>query len=294
MSREDEPNLNDLVTKAQQQDDGLDPHQAHYQHTLQALEYIRSEMTFLRLSEIEQDKFVNLPRSVHKKVLILDMDETLIHCVDDIQTQNPDVILEIDFPGEEIVCAGINLRPFVLECLREATEIMQVVVFTASHQVYADAILDHLDPDKTLFSHRMYRQHCVQTPEGYYVKDLRVILNRDLKDMVLVDNSVYSFAYQVDNGIPIISYYDNPDDEELLHLMFYIKSIVDCDDVRRKNRNAFELYKLGLQEDQEECAIEEARSSDEFEDLVGGPLETYNFGFNSDLTKTLKPSEVDF
>ncbi len=61
------------------------------------------------------------------------MDETLIHCVDDIETQNPDVILEIDFPGEEIVCAGINLRPYVLECLQEAREIMQVVVFTASH-----------------------------------------------------------------------------------------------------------------------------------------------------------------
>ena len=41
----------------------------------------------------------------------------------------------------------------------------------------------------------MDRPHCVQTPEGYYVKDLRVITNVEMKDMVLVDNSVYSFAY---------------------------------------------------------------------------------------------------
>jgi len=67
----------------------------------------------------------------------------------------------------------------------------------------------------------------VLTPEGFYVKDLRVILNRDLKDMVLVDNSIYSFAYQIDNGIPIISFYDDPNDEELLHLMFYMKSLAN-------------------------------------------------------------------
>ena len=113
----------------------------------------------------------------------------------------------------------------------------------------------------------MYRQHCVQTPEGYYVKDLRVIRNRSLEDMVLVDNSVYSFAYQIDNGIPIISYYDDPNDEELLHLMYYIKCLSDCDDVRIKNRKAFELYKLGdgAEQGQDDFAIQE-EEGDEYYD----------------------------
>lgn len=63
--------------------------------------------------------------------------------------------------------------------------------------------------------------------------------------MALVDNSVYSFAYQIDNGIPIISFYDDPNDEELLHLMFYMKMLAGADDLRVANQNAFELYKLG-------------------------------------------------
>lgn len=33
----------------------------------------------------------------------------------------------------------------------------QVIVFTASHQVYADAILDYIDPEHELFQYRMYR-----------------------------------------------------------------------------------------------------------------------------------------
>jgi CTD small phosphatase-like protein 2 len=155
-------------------------------------------MTMVDASALD-DRLVHLPTpllpEVRKKVLIFDMDETLIHCVDDIESQNPDVILEIDFEGEETVCAGINIRPYVMECLQEANKTFQVIVFTASHQTYADAILDYLDPQKELIHFRMYRQHCLLTPEGYYVKDLRVIANRRMEDLVIVDNSVYSFAY---------------------------------------------------------------------------------------------------
>lgn len=103
-------------------------------------------MQKIAYNQIPEDKFVNLPPSPFGKVLILDMDETLIHCVDDIEQQEPDVILEIDFPGEETCCAGINIRPYLHECLEEAAISMQIIVFTASHQVYADAILDYLDP----------------------------------------------------------------------------------------------------------------------------------------------------
>jgi CTD small phosphatase-like protein 2 len=44
-----------------------------------------------------------------------------------------------------------------------------------------------------------------------YIKDLRVI-NRDLKDLVLVDNAAYSYAFQLDNGIPILPYYHGSQD----------------------------------------------------------------------------------
>lgn len=102
------------------------------------------------------------------------MDETLIHCVDDIEKEETDVVIEINFPDEETVYAGVNIRPYIIECLLEASKNFQVIVFTASHQAYADSILDYIDPKRELFQHRLYRQHCILTSEGHYVKDLRI------------------------------------------------------------------------------------------------------------------------
>lgn len=40
------------------------------------------------------------------------------------------------------------------------------------------------------------------------MKDLRVI-DRDLKKLLLVDNAAYSYCFQLDNGVPIVPFYDN-------------------------------------------------------------------------------------
>ena len=61
---------------------------------------------------------------------------------------------------------------------------------------------------------------------------------------MIVDNSVYSFAFQIDNGIPIIPFYKDPNDEEMLHLIYYLSCLAGVEDVRNQNRAAFELYKL--------------------------------------------------
>ena len=66
----------------------------------------------------------------------------------------------------------------------------------------------------------------------------------DISQIVIVDNSVFSFAFHIDNGIPIIPFYRDKADEEMLHLMYYLNCLAEADDVRDQNRQAFELYKL--------------------------------------------------
>ena len=54
------------------------------------------------------------------------------------------------------------------------------------------------------------------------MKDLRIFEGLPLHEVVLIDNSVYSFAHQIENGVPIIPFYHDKNDEELLHLIFQL------------------------------------------------------------------------
>lgn len=54
-----------------------------------------------------------------------------------------------------------------------------------------------LDPNRRLIRHRLYRDSCTQA-EDIYVKDLN-ILGRDMEKIVIIDNSLHVFAYQVKN-----------------------------------------------------------------------------------------------
>ena len=62
------------------------------------------------------------------------------------------------------------------------------------------------------------------------MKDLR-ILNRNLSETVLVDNAAYSYAFQLENGIPILPFYEGTD-YELAALEGYLDEIERALDVR--------------------------------------------------------------
>ena len=119
-----------------------------------------------------------------------------------------------------------------------------IIVYTASHQTYADEVLNYLDPKKEIFAYRLYRHNCVRVKmenDDIYVKDLRIFKNIDLKKIIIIDNSALSFAFQLDNGIPILPYYDNKDDHELMTLVNYLNSIATVDDLREENRKFLKM-----------------------------------------------------
>ena len=93
--------------------------------------------------------------------------------------------------------------------------------------------------------HRMFRDSCLPV-EGNFLKDL-TILGRDLSKAVLVDNSPHAFGYQVDNGIPIESWFDDPTDKELLKLELFLRTLHGVDDVREVVRKTFQTHQLVLE-----------------------------------------------
>jgi CTD small phosphatase-like protein 2 len=170
--------------------------------------------------------------------VVFDLDETLIHCKD--TTAPPyDVKLPITFPTGEVIEAAINIRPYAREILRNLSQHFELIIFTASHSCYANEVIDYLDADNEWIHHRLFREHCYLTQEGLYVKDLR-ILGRDLNQVVLVDNAAYSYAFQLENGIPIYPYYQGRTDFELRVLEEYLMKLLTRD-MRATNDSTFKL-----------------------------------------------------
>lgn len=69
----------------------------------------------------------------------------------------------------------------------------EIIVFTASESVYAEKLLDILDPDRMLIARRAYRESCIFS-DGSYAKDL-TILGVDLARIAIIDNSPQVSVY---------------------------------------------------------------------------------------------------
>ena len=186
----------------------------------------------LKLRNLKKDKSHLL-----KKTVLFDLDETLIHNVG--PAAGGIAVGFYDESGKHCE-TNVKIRPYAMRCLRSLSEVFELMVFTAGQRNYADAIIDLLDPDGSIFQHRLYRSDCVRNKEGTFVKDLSVI-NRKLEDIVLVDNSVWSFSNQLDNGVPVQPWKGQAEDFELSKVEVFLKGLVNVEDVRDCIRGTFNL-----------------------------------------------------
>ncbi len=172
-----------------------------------------------------------ISRYKNRRTLCLDMDDTLILMLPDgsafpngmdDKLQPDTVVVSRECPSERGL---VYLRPYLRTFLEAVNKMFEVVVFTAACKDYADQILDFIDPENRLFHHRLYRDSCVEctpnpevTDAKVYIKDL-TLLGRDLSDVILVDNSLQCFAYQLDGGVLCNPYKGNPLDDELVSIL---------------------------------------------------------------------------
>lgn len=171
--------------------------------------------------------------------LVLDLDETLVHCSTEVMEVYT-MTLPVSCNGRDYT-VYVRTRPHLSTFLSAVAACYEVVLFTASQKAYADKLAAKLDPDGKCFSHRLFREHCVRVADNY-VKDLS-ILGRSLSNTLIVDNSPLAFAYQTSNAIPIVSWYDDEEDRELLKLLSFLEylSSRNLEDVRPFLRSVFRL-----------------------------------------------------
>ena len=161
-----------------------------------------------------------------KITLVLDLDETLVHS-SFLAIPHADYrfILTI---GQRPVGLFVCVRPGVDKFLKELGNLYEIVIFTASNQVYADAVINFIDKGKVV-KHRLYRESCTDF-NGNFVKDLARI-NRDLEKVIIVDNSNFSFMLQPYNAIPISTWIDDVTDNQIFVILDFLKKHYRCKNV---------------------------------------------------------------
>ena len=168
------------------------------------------------------------PKISKKKTLVLDLDETLVHSQFGAFNIPSDVIINIEIENE-LHDIHVLVRPGVKEFLEKMSKKFEIVIFTASISKYAGPLLDILDKDK-FCSFRLFREHCTLLNSSF-VKDLKK-LGRDLKDVIIVDNSPMAYLLNSDNGLPILTWFDDKNDRELFKIIPVLDFLSLVPDVR--------------------------------------------------------------
>jgi RNA polymerase II subunit A small phosphatase-like protein len=161
------------------------------------------------------------------QTLVLDLDETLVHSSFK-PIPNPDYIIPVEIEGR-LVDVYVLKRPYMDQFMQAIAGKFEVIVFTASLSKYADPLLDLMDP-QNIVQWRLFRESCCPY-EGNYVKDL-TCLGRDLAKTIIVDNSPHSYVFQPYNALPIGTFIDDMEDQELLDMVPMLLKIADVEDVR--------------------------------------------------------------
>lgn len=205
----------------------LDPNQHRY---LTHFHFVRKCFEVIKNLPIEDIQYSPCSESISRKTLVLDLDETLIHTFEkDIPSDCIQITANIYDKCEKTI--HFKIRPYCKEFLDTMSIHYDICVFTAGHSTYANPIIDYLDPERRIFKARYFYESCRKISK-YIVKDLRV-LNKNLKDVIIVDNTILCFGYQKENGVPIVCYTGEENDQELVYLKDFLLYLNSYSDVRK-------------------------------------------------------------
>ena len=180
-----------------------------------------------KLSPIPSQNIIS--SNTRKKILVLDLDETLVHS----SIHNP-------FPNKRNIIFNmyinnikykiyVIIRPFFEKFLYEMSLCYNLYIFTSSAPKYSESIIKFLDINKVILQ-VLNRDYC-RNINGIFLKDLS-IFNKNFKDIIIVDNNPVSYSINKNNGIPIPTWIDDPNDNELLKLIPILQYLSTVNDVR--------------------------------------------------------------
>ena len=162
------------------------------------------------------------------KILVLDLDETLIHSsFDNSEHYDFEACVTI---GNSCYSVFIQKRPGVDEFLQVVLENFDVFIFTASISEYSSSIVSKLIPGFPV-EKILTREHCKYL-NGNFIKELS-LFGKDLSQVIIVDDKAVSFCLNPSNGIIIPTWDGDENDNKLIKdTLPLLEKCFYADDVR--------------------------------------------------------------
>lgn len=165
------------------------------------------------------------------KLLILDLDETLIYAI-----KNP-LPRPHDFNAGPYV---VYKRPYVDAFINFCPQHFKVAIWTSSTRSYATAVIRSLFPQNYPLEFVLTREHCVKRFEPelqqfYYIKDLRKVEKKGyaLEHVIMLDDSPQKLSRHYGNLVRITEWLGDEGDDELKRVQPYLLELNKQPNVRR-------------------------------------------------------------
>ena len=165
-----------------------------------------------------------------KYTLVLDLEETLVH---------------INQSGECI------LRPGLYQFLKDIKPYYELVSFSNESKYSSEPIIDIIEEKKKFFDYNLYREHLTFIGKEF-IKDLSK-LGRDIKKVIIVDNISNNFKLSPENGIQILPFFGDNNNDNILEelkkilILFYKDKLEDLRvGIRKYKKDIFNKITNGI------------------------------------------------
>jgi RNA polymerase II subunit A small phosphatase-like protein len=164
------------------------------------------------------------------KVLILDLDETLVYAAETPLNRQADF---------RVGPFHVYKRPYLDAFVSTSLSWFTVAVWTSSSKIYADAVVERLFPDPARLAflwtkNRCTRKRLFELDETVWVKDFKKLKAKgySLEKVLVVDDSPEKHQRNYGNLISVSEYQGQPGDDELPALLKYLEALGRVENVR--------------------------------------------------------------
>ena len=174
------------------------------------------------------------------KIIILDLDETLIHAVEKPLERVQDFVV-----GPYFVYLRPHARSFIDFCFASFSA---VAVWTSSSKDYAEEIsLNLFGSKKEDLAFLWSQERCVRKFDykryaSYWIKDLKKVKRRGyaLEKIIAIDDSPEKLYRQYGNLVRVLPFEGLVSDDELLHLQQYLTVLAEADNIRQIEKRGWQ------------------------------------------------------